>query len=129
MVGKTLAHYRVLELVGRGGMGEVYRAQDLKLHRTVALKLLAPGLVGSRRARERLLREAYAGSKLNHANIATIYEVDEADGRIFISMEFVEGESLAERIERGPLPLEVAVQRVRGSRSDHRPDADGQRRR
>jgi tetratricopeptide (TPR) repeat protein len=109
VVGETLAHYRIVELVGRGGMGEVYRAEDTRLHRTVALKLLPLDLTGLDAARERLLREACAGSRLNHPRIATIYEVNEVGGRVFISMEFVEGESLDRRLARGPLPPDAIL--------------------
>jgi tetratricopeptide (TPR) repeat protein/predicted Ser/Thr protein kinase len=101
MIGETLGHYRIVELVGRGGMGEVYRAEDLRLGRTVALKVLPAELAGRRAARERLIREARAASKLTHPNIATIYEVNEARGRVYVSMEFVEGENLTQRLQHG----------------------------
>ena len=106
MPDRILGHYRILDLVGQGGMGEVYRAEDTKLHRTVALKLLPQSLAGHSVARERLIREACSASKLSHPNIATIYEVDEVEGQVFVSMEYIGGQSLARRLRSGPLPFE-----------------------
>src|SRR5262245_31326009 len=109
MTEQVLGPYRILDLVGRGGTGEVYRAEDTRLGRVVALKLLPLGLADDPLCRERLLREAHAASRLNHPNIATIYEVDEIDGQVFISMEYVRGVSLARRLEGGRLPLAEIV--------------------
>jgi non-specific serine/threonine protein kinase len=109
VIGQTLAHYRIVELVGRGGMGEVYRAEDVRLRRTVALKVLAPELVGHELPRERLIREACAASKLSHPNIATIYEVDEIEGRVFVSMEYIDGQSLAEIVLLGGTSADEVV--------------------
>jgi serine/threonine protein kinase/Tfp pilus assembly protein PilF len=104
MTGQTLGHYRILEKLGEGGMGAVYRAVDLNLHREVALKFLPTELAADPAARQRLLKEARAASRLNHPNIATVYEVSEADGTPFIAMELVQGESLKQILERGALP-------------------------
>src|SRR5207245_5651434 len=103
--GQTLTHYRIISQIGQGGMGEVYKAEDLKLGRQVAIKLLPPGASPDDRARQRFLREARSASALNHPNIVTIHSIDEADGLDFIVMEFIEGDSLKTRIERGPLEL------------------------
>ena len=103
--GRTISHYRILEAIGRGGMGVVYRAEDLKLRRHVALKLLPQFLASDPQGRQRFQREAQAASALNHPNICTVYEIDEADGLHFIAIELLEGETLRERIARGPLEL------------------------
>lgn len=103
MIGKTISHYRITAKLGEGGMGVVYRAEDEKLRRSVALKFLAPELTPDARARQRLLREARVASRLNHPNIATIYEVGEADDTPYIAMEFVEGETLKDILQRGVL--------------------------
>src|SRR5438132_270718 len=103
--GQTLAHYRIVGKIGQGGMGEVYRAEDLKLGRQVAIKLLPPETTQEEKARQRLLREARSASALNHPNIVTIHSIDQTDGLDFIVMEYVEGESLRAIIESGPLGL------------------------
>ncbi len=105
MIGKELSHYRITGKLGEGGMGEVYEAEDLKLHRQVALKVLPSELYSDANARKRLLREAHLASRLNHPNIATIFEVDEADGLPFIAMEIIEGESLKDILTRDVLSL------------------------
>ena len=104
MIGTTVSHYRITGHLGAGGMGTVYLAEDLALHRKVALKFLLPRAAGDPDAAERLLREARAVSALDHPHIATVYEVGEAGGQPFIAMAHYQGETLAQRLQRGPLP-------------------------
>jgi len=102
--------YRILEEIGRGGMGIVYRAEDIKLKRTVALKFLPHQWISDAESRERFIHEARAASALDHNNICTIHEIEETeDGRMYIAMAFYEGESLREKIKREPLKAEEAV--------------------
>lgn len=111
MIGETISHYKILEELGRGGMGVVYKAEDTKLKRTVALKFLPPGLTSDPEAKERFVHEAQAASALEHPNICNIHEIDEtADGQIFICMAHYEGEPLKNMIERGPLKLDKAIE-------------------
>ncbi|NNE47317.1 MAG: serine/threonine protein kinase, partial [Rhodothermales bacterium] len=111
--GTTISHYRVVGQLGRGGMGIVYKAEDTKLDRTVALKLLPPHALISEDDRARFYREARAAAALNHPNIAHVYEIDEAEAdgesRPFIAMEYIDGESLADLVAKGPLPLKDAI--------------------
>ncbi|TDI71554.1 MAG: serine/threonine protein kinase [Bacteroidetes bacterium] len=113
MVGKTLSHYKILEELGRGGMGIVYKAEDTKLNRTVAIKVLPVAALGNEDDRARFFREAQAAAQLHHANIATVFAIEEVelDGeeRPFIAMEYIEGDTLTERISAGPLKLDEAV--------------------
>ena len=106
MIGKTLGQYRIEEKLGAGGMGEVYRAHDERLDRDVAMKVLPAKMLTDEVARKRFRKEALALSKLNHPNIATIYDFDTQDGVDFLVMEYVEGTTLSEKLSNGPLPEE-----------------------
>ena len=108
--GSTLAgKYKIIEVSGRGGMGIVYKAEDTKLKRNVALKFLPPELIQDEEAKERFVLEAQAAAALSHPNICTIHEIDEEEGKSFIAMEYVEGQSLRAKIEKGPLELDEAL--------------------
>ena len=109
MIGKTISHYKILEKIGEGGMGVVYKAEDTKLQRTVALKFLSPQAVGSEEDKKRFYREAQAAAALDHPNICTVYEIDEVEGQTFIAMAFIEGETLKKKIEERPLKIDEAL--------------------
>jgi len=124
MIGQTVSHYRIESEVGRGGMGVVYRALDLRLERPVALKFLSPQFVSHPQARARFLTEARAASALNHSNICTIYEISEYHGHEFIAMEYVEGETLSKVIVSQKLPvpevLDYSLQMTEGLEAAHK---------
>ncbi len=123
MIGQTISHYKILEKLGEGGMGVVYKAEDTKLKRLVALKFLPSSIMASETEKARFIHEAQAAAALNHPNICTIHEIDEAEGHLFIAMEFVEGQSLKAQIESGPLKLDealgIAVQAAEGLQAAH----------
>src|SRR5438105_11411380 len=107
--GTRLGPYEVLNPLGAGGMGEVYKATDTRLNRTVAIKILPPHFAGDPEMKQRFAREAQTIAGLNHPHICTLHDVGEQDGMSFLVMEHLEGQTLAERLMRGPLPLEEAL--------------------
>jgi serine/threonine-protein kinase len=109
MTGRLLNHYEILEQIGRGGMGVVYKARDTRLGRTVAIKLLPPDSMADADRKGRFLREAKAASALNHPNIVTIHEIDVFEQTDFMVMELVEGEALDRLIPEGGLPIDAAL--------------------
>ncbi len=123
MIGTTVSHYKIIEELGRGGMGVVYRAEDLKLKRTVALKFLPPHAVADKTEKERFAREAQAAAALNHPNIATVFEIDDSDEHPFIAMEFVEGKSLKDLLAAGQIKvqraMDLAIQVAEGLHAAH----------
>ena len=123
MIGQTISHYKILSELGRGSMGVVYKAEDTKLERTVALKFLASHLLEDEESHARFIREAKAAASLDHQNICTVHEIDEIDGQTFIAMAYIEGQSVKDKIAERPLKLEealdIAIQTAQGLRAAH----------
>jgi eukaryotic-like serine/threonine-protein kinase len=123
MVATTISHYKILEKLGEGGMGVVYKAEDTKLHRLVALKFLPPNAPLQEDQQRRLLHEAQSSAALNHPNIATVFEIDQSEGKTFIALEYIEGQSLADKIASGPLKMDevlsTAIQTTEGLQAAH----------
>jgi serine/threonine-protein kinase len=123
-IGRTISHYRIIEQIGEGGMGVVYKAEDTKLSRSVALKFLPPELTAEAAAKERFLREAHAAAALDHPNICTTYEIDDIDGQTFIAMAYIDGQDLSDKIESGSLDVgeavQIAIQAAEGLQEAHK---------
>ena len=123
MIGRTISHYKVTAELGRGGMAVVYKAEDTKLERTVALKFLASHLLEDEESHARFIREAKAAASLDHQNICTIHEIDEVEGQTFIAMAYIEGQSVKDKIAERPLKLDealdIAIQTAQGLKAAH----------
>ena len=123
MIGQTISHYKIVDKIGEGGMSVVYKAEDTRLKRSVALKFLSQATLDDDEHAQRFFQEARAAAALDHPNICTVHEIDEADGKAFIVMAYIEGQSLKQRLVSGPLPmrgaLDTAQQVARGLRAAH----------
>jgi serine/threonine-protein kinase len=123
MIGQMISHYRIVEKLGEGGMGIVYKAEDITLERTIALKFLSTQAVADAESKARFLREAKAAAPLDHPNICTVYEIDEADGHAFLAMAYVDGLTVSEKVKERPLKLEealeIATQAAQGLQAAH----------
>lgn len=123
MIGKAISHYKILAKIGEGGMGVVYKAEDTKLKRIVALKFLPPEWTRDQEAKQRFIQEAQAAAALDHPNICTVYEINEAEGKTFIAMAYIEGQSLKDKLASGQMDideaLDIAIQVVEGLKRAH----------
>ena len=123
MVGQTISHYKILSELGRVGMGVVYKAEDTKLERTVALKFLAAHAIEDPEHNARFVREAKAAARLDHQNICPVYEIDEVEGQTFLAMAYLEGQTVKDKIAERPLKLDealdVAIQTAQGLKAAH----------
>ena len=126
MIGQTISHYRVIEKLGEGGMGIVYKAEDTSLDRPVALKFLAAHAIEDPEHKARFVREAKASARLDHQNICPVYEIDEADGHTFLAMAYLEGQTVKDKVAERPLKLDealdIAVQTAQGLQAAHEKD-------
>ena len=124
MIGQAILHYRILEKLGEGGMGVVYKARDTKLEREVAIKFLPRQIAGNSEDRERFKIEAKAAASLSHSNIATIYAIEETDNEMFISMEYIEGTELKDKIKKERFQIDeiinIAIQIAEGLEAAHK---------
>ena len=109
LIGTQIAHYLIEEKIGEGGMGIVYKAEDTKLKRKVALKFLKPEALGNEQEKARFIREAQTAAALDHPNICTIFEVNEFEGQTYIAMAFIDGQNIDEKVEAGPLAVDEAI--------------------
>ncbi len=123
LIGKIISHYKILEKLGEGGMGVVYKAEDIELKREVAIKFFPLHIAASEEERHRFKIEAQAAAALNHPNIATIYSIEKVEDEIFISMEYIKGQELKDKIEDGPISisetLNLAIQIANGLQAAH----------
>jgi serine/threonine protein kinase len=123
MIGKTISHYKIIEKLGEGGMGIVYKAEDTKLNRFIALKFLPLQFMSKEEEKTRFVHEAQATASLDHPNICTVHEIDEVDGNTFIAMAYIDGQSLKRKIDSGPLKIEeslkIAIQLAEGLQEAH----------
>lgn len=124
MIGKTISHYKIMEKLGDGGRSTVYKAEDVRLQRIVAIKIMSEKLLRNPKARLRFLREAQTVAQLDHPNICAVYEVDAVEGHTFIAMAYVEGQSLSQMTKMGPLDikeaLSIGLQTARGLNAAHK---------